>query len=146
LAKSCGCLPRGKRIPDKLPIKNETLQTELRELTDLLVEKGVLFNVESKILNRIAKGETSAEKIAIELNCELEYVYKVARKHGCAEQVNEYSITKRQAANKEKVRKILSAVKHGNAGTLCAEYNISPDTYRKYRKIIENEKRSNFAV
>ena len=70
LTKSCGCLPKGKRIPNEFPIKNETLQPELKALTSELLDKGVLFNNEAKIINKTRKGETSAEKIAIEFNCD----------------------------------------------------------------------------
>lgn len=146
LTKSCGCLPKGKRIPNEFPIKNETLQPELKALTSELLDKGVLFNNEAKIINKIRKGETSAEKIAIEFNCDMNYVYKVARKHGYAEKVNRYSADNLHKANKEKVRKMLPAIKHGNSKILCREFNISQDTFRKYRKIIQDEARSDGGI
>ena len=140
LIKSCGCLPKGKRIPDDFPIRNENLHIELKELTEKLLEAGVLFNNESKIINKIKKGEKSAEKIAIELNCALDYVYKVARKRGYSECINQFSAMNLYNKNKAKVVKMMPLIKHGNAGIVCQEFGISHETYLKYKKIIEDEK------
>lgn len=144
--RSCGCLPKGKRIPDKFPVKNETLQTELQELTESLIEAGVLFNLESKIVNKIKKGADSAEKIALELNCELAYVYKIARKRGYSEQINQYTFNNIRNKNMEKTRKIMKAAQHGTTKSLCQAEGIDFNTYAKYRKIIENERISKTGV
>ena len=140
LIKSCGCLPKGKRIPNDLPIKNETLNFELHELTEQLLEAGVLFNMESKIIDKIKKGERCAEKIADAVTSDIDYVYKVARKRGYSELINTYSATNLYNKNKAKVLRMLPSISHGNSIEMCKEFDISYDTYLKYKKIIENEK------
>jgi hypothetical protein len=132
--KSCGCLGTGRRAKNALPTKNESLYDHKKQLFMSLVKDGVIFNTQSKIISKILKGETDADKIAMECNSELNYVYHTARDFDLAHKINKTQIDKTKRMNKEKTKRVCDMVASG-CGVLeaCDIVGIPHSTYKAYK-------------
>jgi hypothetical protein len=132
--KSCGCLGTGRRAKGALPTKNESLYEDKKQIFLSLVKDGVIFNVQSKIIGKILKGETDAEKIAADCNTELAYVYHTARNFNLAHKINKTQIEKTKRLNSEKTKKVCEMVA-GGTGILeaCDIVGIPHSTYKAHR-------------
>lgn len=146
--KSCGCLPRGKRKADILAIKNENLNVELADLCKQLINAGVVFNTESKIVDCIKKGMNNPEEIANKLGTSLNYVYLTARIHGLADKINTFNSDNSKNKMIAKTKKVMAMSKSGECNILeaCESVGIHHSTYMKYKRNIENEKCNSAAV
>jgi hypothetical protein len=140
--KCCGCLGTGRRSKHDLPTKNESLYENKKQIFLSLVNDGVIFDKQSKIICRILKVENDPEKIAMECNTELFYVYHTARDFGLAYKINKTQIQKNIKESKQKVRRIYNLIS-GGAVTIkeaCKEFGLSHSNYLNYIDEIRNEK------
>jgi hypothetical protein len=140
--KCCGCLGTGRRSKHDLPTKNESLYENKKQIFLSLVNDGVIFNTQSKIISKILKGEQDPEKIARECNTELFYVYTTAREFDLAYKINKTQIQKNIKESKQKVRRVIKLISGGNITIkeACKEVGVSHSTYLNYVDEIKNEK------
>ena len=138
ITKSCGCLPTGVRPKGAKAVRNETLKPELDALRAELIKKGVLYNLESKIVKKLKEGALSVNAIADAVGCQVDYAYDIVRKYGFGGVLSAHTIQTNYDTNKEKSRKVMK-VADGDKMKVCKKLGISFATYKKYKKIIENE-------
>jgi len=131
--KSCGCLGTGRRPKGSFPTKNESLYNHKKEMFLSLVKDGIIFNVQSKIISKILKGETDAIKIAADCNSDVAYVYHTARDFDLAYKINKTQIEKTKKSNDEKTEKVIKLVKGGcfTKKAACNEVGIPYRTFQE---------------